>query len=153
MSQNVLNATLIQHKALYSLPCSLHLLHLPLYLSTHSVSSLSLCDRGGGQAAEAPSLAEAGVCEDAAEAGWHREAMCRAGCSNLRPGLHQHLRNRGRRHLHQPSAWHRGPALPAGPVQVRGTGGEEVWYNVCSNVCCCHGYSQKEDQLGFFFLS
>lgn len=32
-------------------------------------------DRGGGQAAEASGSAQAGVREDAAEAGWHGEAL------------------------------------------------------------------------------
>jgi len=72
--------------------------------------------RGGGQAAEAPGPAQAGVCEDAAEAGRHRAALCRARCSDPWPGLPQPC---SCRHLHQPPAGHRGQPLSAGTVQVR----------------------------------
>lgn len=75
-----------------------------------------MCHRGGGQAAEAPGPAQAGVREDAAEAGGHREALCRARRSDLRPGLPQPC---SCRHLHQPSARHCGRPLSAGTVQVR----------------------------------
>ncbi len=60
--------------------------------------------RGGAEIAEAPCPAEAGVCEDAAEAGGDGEAVLRVG----RPGLSPRLHLPGQWLLHQPPAGHRG---------------------------------------------
>lgn len=118
------------------------------------VSFTLMWDRGGGQAAETPGPAQAGVCEDATETGRHREALCCSCCSGLWPGI---LQPCSCRHLHKPSAGHRGRTLSARTVQVRITFGtmgmsfvrdfsnlavlQMLLYSCVSALACVVGYS------------
>lgn len=76
---------------------------VPFHLFYTSQHDFSFC-RGGAEIAEAPCSAQAGVCEDATEAGGNGEAVLRVG----RPGLSPRLRLPGKRLLHQPPADHCG---------------------------------------------